>query len=36
MPDEGRPRKRAIMTGLVLAAFVLGVYVLTFWRYGHR
>jgi hypothetical protein len=33
--DVGR-RKRAIVTAIVLVAFAVGVYFLTFWRYGHR
>jgi hypothetical protein len=33
--DETR-RKRAIVTAIVLVAFAVGVYFLTFWRYGHR
>jgi hypothetical protein len=33
--DAGK-RRRAIVTAVVLAAFVLGVYFLTFWRYAQR
>jgi hypothetical protein len=34
--DDKGTRRRAIVTAIVLAVFVVGVYFLTFWRYGHR
>jgi hypothetical protein len=33
---DASKRRRAIVTAIVLVAFVLGVYFLTFWRYAHQ
>jgi flagellar basal body-associated protein FliL len=33
---DASKRRRAIVTAIVLVAFALGVYFLTFWRYAHQ